>query len=123
MPQLGEEMNDWKKSSFSNGQCACVEFRIDGGRAFLRDSKYRRRPDVDLAAEPVIEVAAAEFEAWSMAMSLDVLPAVTGPLLTSSTAEGGAVVCHRPTGISLTYTAVEWRSFVAGVEADSFVVV
>ncbi|MEL7156146.1 MAG: DUF397 domain-containing protein [Actinomycetota bacterium] len=111
------------KSSFSNGVCACVEILHHGSTVSIRDSKYRRNPAADPAAQPIITVELDEFSAWIAAVGTGDLPIVAGALMTSATDDGGAIVCHRPTGVCLTYTPAEWSAWRSGVEADSFVAV
>lgn len=123
----GGTSGGWIKSSFSNGQCACIEVRHDGATVSIRDSKFRRRqaadPTADRTAEPIITVSAETFAAWLDATRTDELPIVAGSLLTSRAGDGGAVVCHRPTGTCLAYTRAEWSAWLAGIEADSYVAV
>ncbi|MFI7664158.1 DUF397 domain-containing protein [Nocardia sp. NPDC049526] len=110
----------WRTSSYSGtngGQCVEVAF---GGRSvFIRDSKYRRNPANDLAAEPVIEIPAKHWDTFlNAAVQNDAkipagLPAITrhGLCEVSIAAEDGT---------TLTFTAAEWIAFTAGVGDGEF---
>jgi len=105
----------WFTSSRSNNGNQCVEVRFDGEAVLIRDSKYRRDPAADPAAEPVITVPAT---LWS-----DFLGALRAGrphpgLGTEPTADGGMFLRHG--AITLRYTAAEWQAFLAGVHDREF---
>ncbi len=117
----GDGPGGWVKSRFSNGQCACVELLQRGPTVWIRDSKDLRQPDVDPATVPMIAVPVEVFAGWVETVRSGPLPLVVGPLLTSATEDGGAIITHASSHVALTYTAEEWTAFLAGVEADAFV--
>ncbi|MEV6771310.1 DUF397 domain-containing protein [Nocardia sp. NPDC051030] len=54
----------WFKSAHSDHGAACVEVRFDGDLVLIRDSKYLREPGNDPAAQPIIAVSVAAWDAF-----------------------------------------------------------
>ncbi|MEV6069438.1 DUF397 domain-containing protein [Nocardia sp. NPDC052001] len=61
---------NWRKSSYSGdgGGGNCVEVCLEDNFVLIRDSKYRREPTNDLAAQPVIGVDAAQWDTFLSAV-------------------------------------------------------
>ena len=110
----------WRKSSFSNGSCACVEVRTTGHAVELRDSKYQRDPRNDLAAQPIIRLGYREYDAWILQVGEQRSDFTTDAISTVTAAGGETTVTCRSSGVSLTFTIAEWSAFVAGVDANEF---
>ncbi|WP_433524053.1 DUF397 domain-containing protein [Nocardia pseudovaccinii] len=110
----------WRTSSYSGtngGQCVEVAF---GGRSvFIRDSKYRRNPANDLAAEPIVEIPAKHWDTFlNAAIRHDVKIPVGLPVITRH--ESREVSLAAANGTTLTFTAAEWIAFTAGVGDGEF---
>ncbi len=109
----------WFKSHASSASCACVEVRFDADAVLIRDSKYRRRPEADLANEPTIRVL---IDAWLALLDelVGVRLAGTGGALAIATTEHSTTIRSVTTGTELVYTAAEWDAFLVGVKAGEF---
>jgi hypothetical protein len=59
-----EIMDQWRKSSHSQGSEHCVEVRFTDDSVYVRDSKYLRDPANDPAAQPIIAVPADEWDSF-----------------------------------------------------------
>ncbi|MGV9833951.1 DUF397 domain-containing protein [Nocardia niigatensis] len=54
----------WLGSSWFNTSRSCVEVRLCGPAVLIRGSKYLREPASDPAAQPIICVSGAEWDAF-----------------------------------------------------------
>ncbi|MBU3062846.1 DUF397 domain-containing protein [Nocardia sp. NEAU-G5] len=108
----------WFKSSFSRDAASCVEVRFTPGTALIRDSKYLRNPANPPAAQPIIAIPVAS---WNAFLSLATGHPTTAPGLPALTVhpDGGATL-RSPDGTTLTYTPAEWTAYVSGIHAGEF---
>jgi hypothetical protein len=107
----------WRKSSFSGSNGGqCVEVRFDGDAVHIRDSKYRRNPAAELAAEPVITVTPEQWLPF-VAVAAGQAHSFVEPAID---ADAYGVTLRGENGVALRYTLGEWDAFVAGVRAGEF---
>ena len=111
----------WLTSSFTGGGQDCVEVRSEGGRVHIRDTKYRRDPANDLAAEPIITITATQ---WTAVLDevMGRAPAGSNGAVDIDAGPGGTTVI-RSTDTTLTYTRREWAAFLNGVRAGELTLV
>ncbi len=110
----GIEAAAWRKATFSNGSCACVEVAPWGDVVLVRDTKNDPADDVILA------LAADHFQQWADAVARGLLPVTVGTVDTTPAFDGGMVVTDTADGRTLTFTSAERVAFAAGVEAGEF---
>lgn len=111
-------MSDWLKSSRSQGSDHCVEIRFEGSRVLVRDSKYLRDNTNNPAAQPIIEISAAEWSAF-LATAVDHAPRLADSQPSIDYLPNGDVRLRKD-HTTLTYTADEWNAFTAGITAGEF---
>lgn len=108
----------WFKSTRSNQASSCVEVRFEGGRVFVRDSKYLRDSTNDPSSQPVIVIDATDWRDF-LAYVLDDAPAMPQlPVIDGSAATGATLRAHD--GTILTFTSKEWAAFKEGVADREF---
>ncbi|MEG8182577.1 DUF397 domain-containing protein [Nocardia terpenica] len=112
----------WFKSSFSKEAASCVEVSFVGDTVLIRDSKYLREPSNVPAAQPIIELSAAD---WTHFLSLALgRPTPSVPAIHSITHHSDDTVTITATNnTTLTYTPTEWSAFLAGIQAGEFAAV
>jgi hypothetical protein len=115
-----EDRSGWFKASFSSNAASCVEVRFDGDLVRIRDSKYRRNPANDPACEPIIAVTPGDWMAFLGEVSGRAPAHTCGPLAYERAAGGATVLRSPDADVALTFSAAEWRAFVAGVQAREF---
>lgn len=117
----GSRHSQWRKSSYSAGDCACVEVQSAGGDVRVRDSKAVADPDGESPSVPCVTI---DHDAW--AELLDALKRgrsiveLTGPCRFRITADGTAELVDVVTKVVLSFTASEVEAFMAGVRAGEF---
>lgn len=113
----------WRKSSYSNnGGESCVEITFSrDGVVLIRDSKFLRNPANDPAVQPIITIPA---DAWPTFLELVGQSGHAAPGLPVSVEYDPAGGARLTDGhdITLTYTADEWKAYLAGVQAGEFAV-
>jgi hypothetical protein len=124
---IGEELTadlsaggGWLKSTFSTGSCTCVEVRFEENGVSIRDSKYRRDPNHDLALEPVIAISDPTWETFLSEVRGDMPAGANGALGMEHSADGTVTLRSLAEDTALVYTPEEWSAFVAGVKANQF---
>lgn len=109
-------MSTWFTSRYTNGSGTCVEVRFDGDTVLVRDTKFRRDPGHDPAAQPTIRATAAQWAALLDAVAGH--RADTGAFTVAAAPDGGVALALR--GTTLRYTRAEWAAFRAGVADHEF---
>jgi hypothetical protein len=118
LPQLIGDRRRWWKSSFSNGQCACLEISVSPEGVQVRDSKYLRDPSNKPEAQPVISVAHTVWETFVAEVCGG--PVSNSALATTFVIDGSVRLTSQIDGTMLVFTSDEWSAFVDGALAREF---
>ena len=111
----------WRKSSFSNGNGACVEVSYDVGTVLIRDSKYRHDLGNDMSAEPIITIPAQAWATFLAEVETGEREYLNGALTVEHAADGIVTILRSEIdGTTLVYTSDEWSAYVSGVNAHEF---
>ena len=109
----------WFKASYSSGCGACVEVRYDADIVSIRDSKYRLNPNNDPIHEPVIALTFAAWQAFLQEVTEVKSVGINNNAWTES-AKDGSVTIHSSSGVSLSFTSLEWITFFLGIRGGQF---
>ena len=112
----------WQVSTYSNGCSACVEVSFVLGRVFIRDSKFHKHSDSFGLTEPSISASEGEWVAFLREVLGSQPLGANGAIgVEYRQDDQEAVVLYSLLeGTRLTYTALEWAAFVAGVTRCQF---
>ena len=107
----------WRKSSYSSGQCTCVQVRLQGAMIQIRDSKADLDPGWCAATPPIIEVTLAEWDRLCRRIAAGRPVLAAGSLSIELRVNGTAQFRCSRTGVALSYGADEITAFFAGIRA------
>ena len=110
----------WIKSSYSTGNCTCLEARVAGDHVDIRDSKDPRCT-VAPGEESIISVS---IPAWTefLAELSDAPWAATTKALKIVADDRHVAMCCNTTRTTLLFNRAEWGAFLEGTSAGEFTV-